>query len=255
MEFTVETLMSPTSNRLGLAARVVIAIVIGTLLFGGGPTPVRAAGPDKSDVVLVLDFSASILKDKANRERFAAALEQIADRVDETSSALTAGDTKVSIVQFAAKAAVYQDCADMKLLGDALAVAQFADCLRSVAGAYRKGLDPALEGKIGIDTNYVAAMEQAATHLPSGAVRPALILFTDGKHDVAGVPVSQVPVALERLFGTRSPFALLPVGMGLEAKDRTALESGLARMKIVRADAGLRQRRDIRLAAGRVPVA
>ena len=219
---------------LGLAARVVIAIVIGTLLFGGGPTPVRAAGADKSEVVLVLDFSASILKDKANRERFAAALERIADRVDETSSALTAGDTTVSLVQFAAKAAVYQDCADMKLLGDALAVAQFADCLRSVAGAYRKGLDPALESKIGIDTNYVAAMEQAATHLPSNAVRPALILFTDGKHDVAGVPVSQVPVALDRLFGTRSPFALLPVGMGLEAKDRTALEAGLARMKIVR---------------------
>ena len=110
----------------------------------------------------------------------------------------------------------------------------FADCLRSVAGAYRKGLDPGLERSIGIDTNYVAAMEQAAKHLPADAVRPALILFTDGKHDVAGVPVSQVQPALDRLFGTRSPFALLPVGMGLEAKDRTALEAGLARMRIIR---------------------
>ena len=233
-EFAVDSRKGPPLSRLGLAARVVIVIVIGTLLLSGSPTPVRAAGPDKSEVVLVLDFSASILKDKANRDRFAGALERIADRVDETSSALVAGDTTVSIVQFAAKAADYQDCSDVKLLGDALAVAQFADCLRSVAGAYRKGLDPALEGRIGIDTNYVAAMEQAATHLPPDAVRPALILFTDGKHDVAGVPVSQVPVALDRLFGTRSPFALLPVGMGLEAKDRTALEAGLARMRIIR---------------------
>ena len=184
--------------------------------------------------MLVLDFSASILDDKANRDRFAAALERIADRVDETSSDLIAGDATVSIVRFAAKAAAYPGCSDIKLLGDALAVATFADCLRSVAGAYRKGLDPALERTIGIDTNYVAAMEQAAKHLPADAVRPALILFTDGKHDVKGVPASQVPVALDRLFSARSPFALLPVGMGLEAKDRSALAAGLARMRIIR---------------------
>jgi hypothetical protein len=213
---------------------VLLVIVVVALLAGGGPTPVRAAGPDRSEVVLVLDFSASILQDKANRDRFAAALERIADRVDETSADLTTGDATMSIVRFAAKAADYPGCADIKLLGDALAVANFADCLRSVAGAYRKGLDPALERSIGIDTNYVAAMEQAARHLPPDAVRPALILFTDGKHDVAGVPVSQVPVALGRLFGTRSPFALLPVGMGLQAKERAALETGLSRMRITR---------------------
>ena len=204
------------------------------MLWGAGPAPAHAAGPDRSEVVLVLDFSASILDDKANRDRFAAALDRIADRVDETASDLIAGDATVTIVQFAAKAADYPECGEIKLLGDALAVARFADCLRSVAGAYRKGLDPALQRKIGIDTNYVAAMEQAARHLPADAVRPALILFTDGKHDVNGVPASQVPVALDRLFGTRSPFALLPVGMGLAAKDRGALAAGLNRMKIAR---------------------
>ena len=94
-------------SRLGLAGRVVVAVLIGVLLLSGNPTPVRAAGPDRSEVVLVLDFSASILKDKANRDRFAAALERIADRVDETSSDLIAGDATVSIVQFAAKAADY----------------------------------------------------------------------------------------------------------------------------------------------------
>ncbi|MGZ8690913.1 MAG: fibronectin type III domain-containing protein [Aeromicrobium sp.] len=66
------------------------------------------------------------------------------------------------------------------------------------------------------------------------AVRPALILFTDGKHDVPGVPVSQVEPTRDRLFGSRSPFALLPVGMGLSPTDRGALEAGLLRLRIIR---------------------
>ena len=219
----------------GPAARVAVSIVIAAILSSGGLAPsVRAAAPDRSDVVLVLDFSASILNDKANRDRFGAALERIADRVDATSSDLVAGDATVSIVQFAASAADYTGCADLRLLDSAETVARFADCLRSVAGAYRKGIDPALTQRIGIDTNYVAAMQQAATHLPLDAVRPALILFTDGKHDVKGVPVSQVQVVLDGLFGTRSPFALLPVGMGLQPKERGALEAGLVAMRITK---------------------
>jgi hypothetical protein len=205
------------------------------LLIGGAPiSTVRAqTAPDPSDVVLVLDFSASILDEPADRNRFGAALERIADRVEETSSDLIAGDSTVSIVQFAAKAADYPRCADLKLLGSPQAVAQFAGCLRSVASAYRKGLDPALTRKIGIDTNYVAAMDRAAKHLPPDAVRPALILFTDGRHDVRGVPASQVRVVRDRLFGSRSPFALLPVGMGLDPTKRDALENGLAGMRVV----------------------
>ena len=222
-------------NRWGPAARIAVTIVVGALLAGGGLAPtVRATTPDRSDVVLVLDFSASILTDKANRDRFGAALERIADRVDETSSDLVAGDATVSIVQFAASAADYPGCADLKLLDSAETVARFADCLRSVAGAYRKGVDPGLTQRIGIDTNYVAAMQQAAKHLPPDAIRPALILFTDGKHDVKGVPISQVQVVLDGLFGTRSPFALLPVGMGLQPKERGALEAGLLGMRITR---------------------
>jgi hypothetical protein len=206
------------------------------LLIGGAPaSTVRAqTAPDPSDVVLVLDFSASILDEAANRNRFGAALERIADRVDQTSSDLAAGDTTVTIVQFAAKAADYPRCADLKLLGSPQAVAQFAGCLRSVARAYRTGLDPALTRKIGIDTNYVAAMNKAAEHLPPDAVRPALILFTDGRHDVRGVPAGQVRVVRERRFGSRSPFALLPVGMGLDPTKRDALENGLVGMRIVR---------------------
>ena len=49
-----------------------------------------------------------------------------------------------------------------------------------------------------------------------------------------GVPASQVAPALQRLFGSRSPIAVLPVGMGLEAGDRGALEAGLAEMRIIR---------------------
>ena len=205
------------------------------LLVGGTPTAtVRAqTAPDPSDVVIVLDFSASILDEPADRNRFGAALERIADRVEATSSDLIAGDTTVSIVQFASKAADYPTCAELKLLESPQTVAQFARCLRGVATAYRKGLNRSLTRKIGIDTNYVAAMNQAAKHLPPDAVRPALILFTDGRHDVKGVPTSQVRVVRERLFSSRSPFALLPVGMGLDPARRAALENGLAGMRIV----------------------
>ena len=76
-------------------------------------------------------------------------------------------------------------------------------------------------------------MDRAAKHLPADAVRPTLILFTDGSHDVRGVPTSQVRVTRERLFSTRSPFALLPVGMGLDRSKRAALERSLAGMRIV----------------------
>src|SRR5439155_20194545 len=189
---------------------------------------------DRSDVVLVLDVSASILQDKANRNRFGAALERIAARVDEISADLVAGDTTVTLVQFATRAADYPGCSDLKLIGSPETVAHFADCLRALAAAYRKGLTPALTSRVGVDTNYVAAMEQAAKHLPIDSPRPAMILFTDGKHDVPGVPVSQVQPALQRLFGARSPFALLPVGRGLDPKLRAGLTAGLEELRVIR---------------------
>jgi len=224
-------------NRLRLPARIVTTLIVGVLLSSvalSAPPAIRAAAPDKSEVVLVLDFSASILEDKANREKFAAALDRMADRVDETSADLVAGDSTMSLVQFASKAIDTPGCTELRVLNDPDTVAKFADCLRTVATAYRKGLDPALTKKIGRDTNYVAAMQQADKHLPADAVRPAMILFTDGKHDVAGTPVSQVQSTRDRLFGKRTPFALLPVGMGLDPKERGPLEAGLAKMKITR---------------------
>ena len=190
--------------------------------------------PDRSEIVLVLDFSASILDDAAIRGRFATALERIADRIDATSADLVAGDATVTIVQFATKAADDAGCVNLRLLDDPDAVARFANCVRDVAAAYRHGRSADLDRRIGNDTNYVAAMERAAGHLASDAVRPALILFTDGKHDVPGVPVGQVAPTRERLFGSRTPFALLPVGMGLDPKERTALEKGLVNLRIIR---------------------
>ncbi|HEX5825390.1 MAG TPA: fibronectin type III domain-containing protein [Candidatus Limnocylindrales bacterium] len=223
-------------RRLGPGTHGVVALAIAVVLVGGGlARNVAAIGPDRSDVVLVLDFSGSILEDKANRNRFGAALERIAARVDAISADLVAGDATVTIVQFATRAADYPNCADLKLLGNPEAVGRFADCLRSVAAAYRKGVRTTLTNKIGIDTNYVAAMQRAAAHLPPGAVRPAMILFTDGKHDVKGVPLSQVQVTRDQLFGARTPFALLPVGMGLDPARRDALASGLASLQITRA--------------------
>jgi hypothetical protein len=222
-------------GRLRSATRGVVAIIVCAFFAGGALVPAAsAAGPDKAEVVIVLDFSASILDDKTSRNRFGAALERIADRVDETTRDLIAGDATVTIVRFASRAADEARCTDLELFGSPSTVRRFADCLRSVARAYRKGLDPALTKSIGDDTNYVAALERAATHLPADAVRPTLILFSDGKHDVAGVPVGEVAAAQERLFGDRAPFALLPVGMGLDPADRADLEAGLLRLQTIR---------------------
>ena len=222
-------------RRLPTGASVIAALVAAVVLVGGSLVPkASAVTADPSNVVLVLDFSASILEDATNRNRFAAALRRIADRVDATSADLVAGDATVSIVQFATRAADYPTCVDLKLLNNPAQVGKFADCLRTVATAYRRGLTAALTKKIGVDTNYVAAMERAATHLPANSIRPAMILFTDGKHDVRGVPVARVQPTFDRLFGARSPFALLPVGMGLKAAERQALTAGLERLRVIR---------------------
>ena len=225
-------------RRLDRALRALVTgIAVAGLLLASGGVPAASAAesaPDSSDVVLVLDFSASILNDARNRARFAAALERMADRVDALSADLVAGDTTVSLVQFASQARDIEGCADLKLLDDPAAVAQFADCLRTVGAAYRAGLDPDVADAIGIDTNYVEAMEQGATHLPEDSERPTMILFTDGRHDVAGVPNRDVGRAHRRLFDDRSPFALLPVGMGLEAADRNQLTAALENLRVVR---------------------
>ena len=140
----------------------------------------------------------------------------MADRVDALSADLVKGDTTVSLVQFASEARDVEGCTDLQLLNDPEAVATFADCLRTVGAAYREGLDPELEDAIGIDTNYVEAMEQGRLASPRR--------FRATHHD----PVHRWPSRRRRraeprgwprrttrLFGDRSPFALLPVGMGL----------------------------------------
>jgi fibronectin type III domain protein len=222
-------------GRFGRITRATATLVLATIAVTAGLVPAaRAAEADPSDVVLVLDYSASILTDANTRNKFGGALDAIATRVEQTSADLTSSDATVSMIQFATRAADYPGCVDLNLLDNPANVTKFAGCLHSLAAAYKKGLDPALTAKIGVDTNYVAAMQQAAKHLPADAVRPVMILFTDGRHDVKGVPASQVPVVRDELFGKRTPFALLPVGMGLAAQDRPALEAGLKNLQITK---------------------
>jgi hypothetical protein len=188
---------------IGRTAAVVAALGFAfTALAGGLVRNVAAQTPDKSNVVLVFDVSASILNDKTNRNRFGAALEALAARVVEPDVVkdLVGGDTTVTFVQFATRAADYRGCTELKLLGSPTAVNGFSKCLQAMASAYRKGPTPALTAAVGIDTNYVAAMQRAAVHLPADAERPALILFTDGRHDVKGVPASAVIPDIYNIF-------------------------------------------------------
>ncbi len=222
-------------RRLPSTAAALGVVLFLTALFAGALAPAaRAVGPDKSDVVLEFDFSASITADKANRARFAAALNAIAARVQEAQADLLAGDTTVSLIQFATRARDVPACVDLHLLNSPATVTQFATCLRTVAHDYATGGSKALQAAIGIDTNYVAALQQAKLHIPPDSIRPAIIFFTDGKHDVKGVPVSRVVPTRDQLFGGLPSFALLPVGMGLDPKDRPTLEAGLRNLATVR---------------------
>jgi hypothetical protein len=225
---------SPDARRLTAAAVALVTLLVAVVITAAAPRVSAQQAPDRSEVVIVLDFSASILQDRTNRTRFAAALDRIADRVDAISADLVAGDARISIIQFASRARDYPRCVDLRTFESPANVSRFADCLRRVADAYRRGLEAGTARPLGVDTNYVAAMEAAARHLPADSVRPALILLTDGKHDVPGTPVSRVRPARDRLFGDRSPFALLPVGMGLAAGERAELKRGLDGLRLVR---------------------
>ena len=225
-------------DRVGFAARaraIAAAAAILALAVGGlAPRVAAQATTGSSDVVLVFDFSASILNDQVNRHRFGAALVTIAQRVQAISKDLVAGETTVSLVQFAAKAIDTPGCSNLKLFGNPAAVNVFAGCLEQVAQLYSQGGSKTLRSQIGIDTNYVAAMQQANLHLPANAERPVMILFTDGQHDYKPVPVTEVPRVENQLFGGRPAFALLPVGMGLDPKLRTSLQAGLVALQVIR---------------------
>ncbi|HEX5012720.1 MAG TPA: fibronectin type III domain-containing protein [Candidatus Limnocylindrales bacterium] len=205
----------------------------GLLLAGLAPGTV-AAEPQQGDVVLEFDFSGSILDDERTRNRFGDAINAIADRVDATSRDLIEGSTTVSLVQFASQAADVEGCTELELFGSPAKVRAFSACLRKVAADYKSGGNATLRGTIGRDTNYVAAMQRAATHLPENAERPALIFFSDGRHDVAGTPVAAVGPARDELVASHDSFALLPVGLAVNPAGKTALEAGLDNLRTIK---------------------
>jgi hypothetical protein len=198
----------------GRTARLVgaAAVAIALVMLGGALSLGAEGAIDPSDVVVALDYSASILDDKPVRTKFADALDDIADHVDANKDDFVKRDITMSFVPFGTRARSLPGCERLSLQGDAQAVLTLADCLRKAVGK---------------DTNYVAALKQAAKDLPANAKRPALVLFTDGKHDVAGVPASAVLPTAERLFADRPAFALLPVGMGLASTTRKELQGRL----------------------------
>ena len=177
----------------------------------------------------------------------------MAARVDETSADLVAGDTTVSMVQFATRA---RRLPGLRRPQAAQRPRGRRQVRRLPAERWRpptaRASTPPSPGRSASTPTTSQALEQAAKHLPADAVRPALILFTDGKHDVAGVPASRVPPTIDRLFGSRSPIAILPVGMGLDGQGPRRARGRPQPDADHQGHARLRQRGDVRLAADRV---
>ena len=203
-----------------------ITFAVAFVLFASTMSWAADNAVDPSDVVLALDYSTSILKDKPVRTKFAGALDEIADRVDATADDLARREITISLVPFGTRARAYPGCERLNLGG-------------SGCGQDPRGL-PA-PGRLGISawhdirdrgrggSRYELRCGTAACREGSPRRRreAGVILFTDGKHDVAGVPVSKVLPTARGLFQDRPAFALLPVGMGLAAKTRKALQTGL----------------------------
>jgi hypothetical protein len=211
------------------------AALLALLLGAAALAPSAALGQDEvqpSDVVIVLDYSLSILQDETSRAQFAEALNKIGDSVDAKAADLADGKATISFVAFATSAVDYDPiCVDLQLSGSESNVHQLAKCFRQVASEYKAGPDAPVRARVGNATNYVAAFDRAAAHLPVASGRPAIVFFTDGKHETKDVPPDAVLPAAQSLFGSRSPFAFLPVGMGLVPTERPQLEAGLVALR------------------------
>ena len=154
----------------GPGVRAAAALALAGLLLGVAPAvSVLGQTPDRSDVRPGPRLlPASILQRRGERNRLGTALERIADRVDATSADLVAGDTTVSIVQFATRPRC-PGCADLELLDSPRP--STTSRTAPIGGRHTEGARPGLTKRIGVDTNYVAAMERprcTCRRTPSG---------------------------------------------------------------------------------------
>jgi hypothetical protein len=196
-------------------------VAFGTLL-GGVPIVAAQTAQDPSDVVLVFDVSDSILEsDDGTNVEFAAALEGIADRVQDIAADLAVGHAAVSFVAFGRTAIPYPaGCQRLELHEDPAAVSRFEECLRKTAAEYRAGPRAPVQQRINTaGTDYVAALVEAADLLPDGSSRSAVVFFTDGQHDPPGTARDNenVVAKVTPAFAGRTPLAILPVGLGAAA--------------------------------------
>ena len=200
---------------------LLLSIAVGMLVGGAGSVAAQSA-EDPSAVVLVFDVSNSIIgaHDGTNVE-FAAALEDIADRVATISSDLTAGNATVSFVAFGRTAIPYPPgCQQLQLHDDPAAVASFEDCLSKTAAEYRAGPKAPVKQSINTaGTDHVAALEKAASLLPQGSSRSSVIFFTDGQNDPPGTARDNENVVeiVTPSFAGQTSLAILPVGLGPRA--------------------------------------
>ena len=177
---------------------------------------------DPSEVVLVFDVSDSILQsDEDVNVEFAAAIDDIADRVAAISADLAVGNATVSFVAFGRTARPYPGgCQRLELHEDPAAVTRFEACLREIADEYRAGPNAPVKQRINTaGTDHVAALAEAADLLSDGSSRSAVIFFTDGQHDPPGTDRDNenVVARVTPSFAGRTPLAILPVGLGAGA--------------------------------------
>ena len=216
------------------ASSALAASIVAVALFASALVPsALAIGADKAEVVLVLDFSGSILDDATTRNQFGAALERIADRVDKTSARPHQGrhdaSRSSSSGQGRRRPPLRRDQDARQPVGRQAPLRLPPDRRDRVQDGRRRRTD-----QVDRPGHELRRGDGGGRRPPADRRDPA---HDDPLHRrqarLRGVPASQVQPTRDRLFGSRTPFALLPVGMGLKAAERPTLEAGLASLKTI----------------------
>ena len=240
-------------RRSSAALVALVLMLVGAVGLAGVPSARAQQAPDKSDVVILLDFSASILQDKANRQRFGDG---------------AGPDRRPGRRDLAGPRGGRRDAVARPVRGPRHATIPAAPTSRPWArrGTWRSSRTAcaAWPGPTARASTRTSASGSASTrttwprwsrrlrHLPEDSVRPAAILLTDGKHDVAGVPGQPGPSRARP--PVRRPLAVRAAAGGhgpRRRSERGQLKRGLDALQDHPGHAGVRQRRDVRLAADR----
>jgi hypothetical protein len=227
-----------TMGRFGRITRATATLVLATIAVAGtlgARCCQRAATADPPTSSWSSTSPASILDDARTRTQFADAIDKIAVQVGQQSDQLTSSDATVSMIQVRFEGRRLPGLRQSEAPRQPRRRQEILRVSDVTGRRVPEGPGPSADGE-GRSRHQLRRRDAAGRQVPARGRRPPR---ADPLH---GRPARRQGRSLQarsnpsanRLFGNRSPFALLPVGMGLAPKDRPALEAGLKNLQITK---------------------